>query len=103
MKSPLIILFIIFNLLAVNIASAMSMYDGETSESHHVQSHDDTAPAISVDDTSCDHLCHFSAHMVGLISQTIALSTAVNSTTFINHDEQFHSIPLHPPTRPPRT
>ncbi len=108
MKSFSLVLFIIFNLLAVNMASAFNMYnDEETTESHFAQIHDDAGLSGSVDDLSCDepscdHFCHFSAHVVGLISCMTLISMVDTSILVAVQDETFYSFTLDPPSHPPR-
>jgi len=102
MKSPILILFIIFNLLAVNLVLASNMYDEEKSESHLVQSHDDTASENCIDESSCDHFCHASAHMLGFISHNIQLATVDVSQIFTILDDQFYSLTFDPLLRPPQ-
>ena len=102
MKSPVLILFIIFNLLAVNLVSAATMYDEGSTESHFVQSHDDSALANSIDDSSCDHFCHISAHLLGFINHITSLSPIDISNSFATQDDPFHSLTLDPPTQPPQ-
>jgi hypothetical protein len=106
MKSPILILFIILNLLSVNLVSAMNIYNEDTSESHLVHeqtsSTQDVVLASCVDESSCDHFCHISAHMVGFITQITQITTVntvVSSSVLI---EQFHSLTLDPPYQPPQ-
>jgi len=105
MKSPALILFIIFNLLTISLVSASNMYEDEVNDKHHAQIHDDTlnsAPASCVDESSCDHFCHISAHMVGFITHVTSLSTVDASMVVAIQDEIFHSLSLDPPSQPPR-
>jgi hypothetical protein len=101
-KSPILIVFIIFNLLAVNLVSATVMYDEETTESHLVQSPDDSVPASCIDESSCDHFCHISAHMLGFISHATPLANSDASIAYPVKDEPFHSLTVDPPTQPPQ-
>ncbi len=107
MKSPILVLFIVLNLLAVNLVSAMNIYNEDTAESHLVhelQSHVDAEVALAncVDESSCDHFCHISSHMVGFISQVTQV-TAVNMVlTTPVLIERFHSLVLEPPFQPPQ-
>jgi len=105
MKSPALILFIIFNLLAINLVSATSMYNDEVNDLHQLQAHDDAqnaASATCVDESTCDHFCHISAHMMGFISYPALLSTVDTSTVVVIQDEKFYSLSLDPPSQPPR-
>jgi len=106
MKSPLLILFIIFNLLAINLVSAMNIYNEETTESHHVHSQDSSAENTvlehAFDTSSCDHLCHVSSHMVGFISQITHIQTVDNSIDLPVLNEPLHSLILDPPFQPPK-
>jgi hypothetical protein len=112
MKSPLLILFVIFNLLAVSTVSAMKVYEEEVKESHLIKSHDHAAHehemddeatlASCIDESSCDHFCHVSAHMLGFVSQDNSTITK-NSLVFSNRFKQrLHSINLDPPSEPPQ-
>jgi len=107
MKSFTLISLIIFNLLAINMASALGVYGEQTTDSHHVQTHDDTQLSTNIDDPgceghSCDHSCHFSAHVVGLISYISLLSTGDTSTLVAISSETFYSLTFNPPLQPPR-
>jgi len=102
MKSPILILFIILNLLAVNLVSAMNMYDEETTESPLIQLQGDTALASCIDESSCDDICHISAHMMGLVSQITQIQTVENAISRPVLNEPFHSLTLDPPIQPPQ-
>jgi hypothetical protein len=107
MKSPIFTLLIIFNLLAINLASASNMYDEEISESHLIQlqtdlSLDEAALESCLDESSCDHFCHVTAHMLGVISQPPALDAVGASVASITTREIFHSLTQEPPSEPPR-
>ncbi len=105
MKSPALILFIIFNLLTINMAMANNMYDKETGESHLLQTQanaQDVTAAKCVDDASCDHSCHLSAHMVAVTSHVTSLSTVNTSMAVVMQDVAFYSLIPEPPSQPPR-
>ncbi len=137
MKSPILILFIIFNLLAINLVSANSEFDEETVASHLLQSHtgshhtdshvdshtgshidtmhshasaahnhtDNQSIATTVscaDESSCDHCCHISAHMIGFITRLSTISTVTTSVTFDKFSEQLSSLAIAPPYHPPQ-
>jgi len=106
MKSPILILFIIFNLLAINLVSANNKYDEETTESHHVHSQagsaENTTLENAVDAHSCDHLCHVSSHMAGFISQITHIQIVKKAVTLPVLNEQLHSLILDPPFLPPK-
>ncbi len=84
----------------------MNIYNEDTTESHLVHSQNDSAHetvAVScIDESSCDHFCHISSHMVGFISQTIQLSTVDTAIIFPVLNEHFHSLILAPPFQPPQ-
>lgn len=101
-KSPILIIFIILNLLAVNLVSATVIYDEETTESHLVQSQDDSVPASCIDESSCDHFCHISAHMLGFINHVASIASTDISATYAIKDDPFHSLTVDPPTQPPQ-
>ncbi len=106
MKSPILILFIILNLLAVNLVSAMNIYNEDTSESHliHSQSSSDAEVTLAscVDESSCDHFCHISSHMIGFISQPTAVAKLTSVIAAPAFSVQFHSLDLEPPFQPPQ-
>jgi len=84
------------------------MYDEEMSESHLVQIHsdqslDEAVLANCIDESSCDHFCHVTAHMLGILSQTPALTNVGTSVLSIPTHEIFHSLTQDPPSEPPRT
>ena len=112
MKSPLLILFVIFNLLAVSTVSAMKVYEEEVKESRLIKSHDHAAHeyemddevtlASCIDESSCDHFCHVSAHMLGLVSQHNSAVTK-NSFVFSNRFKQrLYTTNLDLPLEPPQ-
>jgi len=102
MKSPFIVLFIIFNLLTINLVSASNMYDEKMTESHLMQAQDDSDLGVCIDESSCDHFCHISSHMLGLISQLPQAPTVVAGTTYFTSNNPFHSLTLPPPFQPPK-
>lgn len=112
MKSPLLILFVIFNLLAVSTVSAMKAYEEEVKESHLINSHDlatyeheigdEAILASCIDESSCDNFCHVSAHMIGFISQDKPI-TPIDSALFFNrYTQRLNTINLDPPSEPPQ-
>jgi len=106
MKSPILILFIIFNLLAANLVSAMNIYTEDTIESHHVHSQanstDNTILENGFDTSSCDHMCHVSSHMIGFISQITHIQAVDNLIDLPVLNEPLHSLILDPPFQPPK-
>jgi len=112
MKSPILILVIIFNLLAINFASANSEFDEETVEAHLLQNHEGSAhnhtdaksvtSTVNTDKSSCDHCCHISAHMMGFITRISTVSIVGTSFTFNKFSEQLSSLAIAPPYHPPQ-
>ncbi len=107
MKSPILILFIIFNLLAISMASATNMLEEESKQSHHVHAQDITTSAdFSLmscgDESSCDHFCHISSHLVGFLNRVLSISPASSSIVVLAQDDQFYSLIQEPPFLPPR-
>ena len=112
MKSPLLILFVIFNLLAVSTVSAMKVYEEEVKDSHLVNSYghathenemdDEVTLASCIDESSCDHFCHVSAHMIGLISQDKPITPNDSALFFYRYSQRFKSTNLDPPSEPPQ-
>ncbi|PHS69034.1 MAG: hypothetical protein COB23_07930 [Methylophaga sp.] len=102
MKSPLLILFIIFNLLAINLVSANHQVDETSSNITSLDLIDDTSPLACADGTACDHCCHITSHLVGFVSQSIQLSITDTKKTFFSLPENFRSHTLEPPFHPPQ-
>lgn len=92
------------------MASAVNMHDGEAGELHLLQtkissSEQNNADTLAscVDESSCDHFCHLSSHMIGFISCAASLQ-AVDATLFIAApDEAMDTLSLDPPSQPPRS
>jgi len=107
MKSPLLILFVIFNLLAVSTVSAMKAYEEEVKESHLIKSHehemdDEATLASCIDESSCDNFCHVSAHMIGFISQDKPIIPNDSTLFFNRYTQRLNTINLDPPSEPPQ-
>jgi len=102
MKSSFLILFIIFNMLTINLVSASKMYDEKTSESHLIQIQGESDLGSCIDESACDHFCHFSSHMMGLISQITQPLTTEVAVTYFALNEAFHSLIIPPPFQPPK-
>lgn len=112
MKSPFLVFLLIFNLLAVSTASAMNVYDEELTESHLTQSsnhgdHDhevdqETALASCIDESSCDHFCHFSSHLVGFVSNLPSIANINNVIQHVSLNQSLRPSFIEPPTRPPQ-
>ena len=102
MKSPLLIFFIVFNLLTANLAVAYNMHDEQIGDSHLVQSSDDSAFASCIDESVCDHHCHFSSHMTGLLTSVISLSPTDASISFDIRSDRLYSVDLGQLKRPPQ-
>lgn len=103
MKSPILILFIILNLLTVNIAAATSMHVEESTESHLAHSQADTELVGDIAEVDCDdHSCHLSTHMIGLIQYVAPLSFSDSSTGFIILEDSFQYLSLDSPFEPPK-
>ncbi len=103
MKSPVLILFIILNLLAVNIAAATNMHVEESNESHLAHTQGDTELAGDIAEADCDdHSCHTSVHMIGAIQYVASLSFSDTSTGFIILDDSLQHLSLDSPFEPPK-
>jgi len=103
MKSPALILFIIFNLLAINLVSASNMYDDKMTESHLVSAHDDNSTLVdSHDEAVCTHFCHISSHMVGFISQIKPPPVITAHVIYFTLNKRFQSFIHTPPSQPPK-
>jgi hypothetical protein len=99
MKSPLLILFIIFNMLTINLALAGDWYDSESDS--HVSLVQDAAVTSTDSQSDCDHFCHISSHLVGIVSQILPYLTINTVTVFRALNELFTSRALTPPIQPP--
>jgi len=101
MKSPFLIFFIVFNLLTANLAVAYNMHDEQIGDSHLVQSSDDSILASCIDESACDHHCHFSSHMTGFISNTVSFAPNNIPIFYDLEGVQLYSTLLDQPIRPP--
>ena len=103
MKSPILILFIILNLLVVNIAAATNMHVEESTDSHLAHTLDDAKPVGDIAEADCDdHSCHLSTHMIGLIQYVAPLSFSGASIGFTSLDDSLKYLNLDPPFEPPK-
>tara|TARA_R110001606_G_scaffold399222_2_gene582382 strand:- start:36357 stop:36674 length:318 start_codon:yes stop_codon:yes gene_type:complete len=104
MKSPFLILFIVMNLLAINMVSASNTYSDKVTESHLVSAqHDDSSSTDTHhDESACSHFCHISSHMVGLVSQIITPSVVRDPASYYAFTKQFYSFIHTPPSQPPK-
>jgi hypothetical protein len=102
MKSPVLILFIILNVLAVSTVSAASMYDEQTLESRLVSSQGSSVLANCLDESSCSGFCHVFSHMLGVISYALPLAELHLSSTLLNFNERLHLFLVEPPLHPPQ-
>ena len=90
----------------------MNVYDEELAESHLTQSHShddhdhevvqETALATCIDESSCDHFCHFSSHLVGFVSNLPSIANINNMIQYTSLNQSFRSSVLEPPARPPQ-
>jgi len=110
MKSFALIAFIISNLLFVSLVSAASAID-EGIQTHAIQSHEHAGthdlsghkhPLNDFDDSKCNHLCHFSLHLMGFISQYSELPVVNLAIALPVANESFPSLILDPPFQPPQ-
>lgn len=104
MKSPLLILFIILNLLTINMVSASNTYSDKLMESNLVSANQDdsTHTDSDHDESACNHFCHISSHMVGLVSQITPSSIIRDPVLYFVYKKQFHSFIHTPPSQPPK-
>lgn len=101
MKAHFLIIFIIFNMLAVNVASAVNLYD-IGSEHHELEQHENDHASLSNNDADCNHSCHISSHMVGLVSlASPLLFTTAHSVSIQSHSKTVLLF-LAEPSRPPK-
>lgn len=103
MKSPLLIVFIIFNLLTVSMVSAANLYDEQLSESQLIvsQINESSALANCIDESSCSDFCHVTSHMVGMITHLAPQISKQTSLPFSILTESFHSVTIDPLQHPP--
>lgn len=104
MKSPFLILFLILNLLAINLASASFSYSEKEAESHSLSAQHDhsTENHNDHDESKCTHFCHISSHMVGLVSQITTPAFNRDSVSYLAFKKQFDSFIQTPPSEPPK-
>jgi hypothetical protein len=96
-------LFIVFFLLGNNVVWALDSMD--FGQEHEKQSHSTHASNQShnqdQETDSCDHCCHGSAHLCGLLSgnsYTVTVSESSSTTAGVNtHVSREHQPPLPPP------
>ena len=110
MKSFVLIAFIISNLLFVSLATAASSINVEM-QTHATQAHEHSGthdssnhkqPLNDFDDSKCSHLCHFSMHLMGFISQYSVLPIVNLTVALPIANESFPSLVLDPPFQPPQ-
>ncbi len=89
-------------MLTINLVSASNMGNDEQKESHVIQLQDEGNHSQNSDESTCDHMCHFSSHMVGVINQELPFSDSDTSLTYFACDEAFHSLINPPPFQPPK-
>ncbi|PCJ30655.1 MAG: hypothetical protein COA90_08710 [Gammaproteobacteria bacterium] len=85
------------------MASAVNV-DGQDIEYHEldIQQHDHDDLSEADDDTDCNHSCHISSHMIGLISSNTHLFATDNySASFRSHIKTV-SLVLKLRARPPK-
>lgn len=104
MKSPFLIFFIIVNLLTISMVSASSGYDEKITESHFIsdQYDDSSSTDNQHDESACNHFCHISSHMVGLVSQITAPAIIRDPVLYRAFTKAFHSFIHTPPSQPPK-
>lgn len=93
-KSTILILFVILNVLAVSTVSAAIMYDKQTLEPRLVSSQGSSVLANCLDESSCSDFCHVFSHMVGAICYALPLAELHVSSTLLNFNERLHSFPV---------
>lgn len=102
MKTHFLIIFIIFNMLTINMASAVNSYDIEN-EHHELEPHNSSDLALSNNEPDCNHLCHISSHMVGLVSlSAIRLFFTTAHSVAVRSHQKTVSLVLPQPSRPPK-
>ncbi|MFT7413939.1 MAG: hypothetical protein ACI9FO_000594 [Methylophagaceae bacterium] len=80
------------------------MYDEKVTASHlDAAQHDHLTPEdTDHNESTCNHFCHISSHMVGLVSQIITPSITRDAVLYFAFTKQFHSFIHTPPSEPPK-
>ncbi|MBL1320411.1 MAG: hypothetical protein COA63_005040 [Methylophaga sp.] len=91
-------------MLTINLVSASAMYDDEEemAESHLIQLQEEGDLSSCIDESICDHFCHISSHMIGMISQTIHNTSVDSHNLYTAISEQVLPYTLSPPSQPPK-
>ena len=103
MKRPLLVLFIVFNILSANLVMAFNMHDEQQENiSEHVHMQDDTVLAVDIDESHCDHHCHYSSHMTGFVSDSSFLSLDGSGISYDIQNDHLYSVDSGQLLRPPQ-
>ncbi len=85
------------------------MYVNGTQDTHQHASEDtgdnttyDSVIAKCVDEHSCTHVCHISAHLVGFINQISLISPNHNSISISTENDALYSLILDQLPEPPK-
>ncbi|MDQ7073269.1 MAG: hypothetical protein Q9N32_07150 [Gammaproteobacteria bacterium] len=89
-------------MLTINLVSASAMYDEGMAESHLIQQQEEGDLSNCIDESVCDHFCHISSHLIGLISQAIQNSSVDSRNLYSAISEQVLPYTLSPPSQPPK-
>ena len=65
---------------------------------HHQQADEQQEDTGSI---ACDHCCHFSAHSVGVLCQTIPERVDIHDPALSPYSITYHFLRASPPFRPP--
>ncbi len=86
------------------MVSASNTYEENVSESHLISTQHNNLSAEDTDhdESACNHLCHITSHMVGLVSQIITSSVIRDPVLYFAVTNQFHSFIHTPPSQPPK-
>ncbi len=87
-------------MLTINLVSASEWYDID-SESHITLEQKEAVDIFSDSQSDCDHFCHISSHLVGIVSQVFPHLTIKTVSVFPVLKELFTSRTLTPPIQPP--
>ena len=105
MKSPILIFFIILNMLTANFAVAANMHIEESEESHQVHMLDESTQqnlSEAFDGDCGDHSCHISVHLLGFINESGMLASSDTSIVLTAYTDKIHFLNIDPPIKPPQ-
>lgn len=95
--------WLMLSILGYGMAVAAGVHHESTHKDGHSHALPDPDPQQSALDQQADsdHCCHGIAHLIGLSSETLTLSTSHLQSPVLRYTEPLHSLSLTPSFRPP--